>query len=441
MSSAQHYSATPDLSNSATFSAQFPIPAQANLDSLAASINQAHADAQAYASKAVERAKEAGDHLLLAKAQVRHGEWLPWLKQHCPRIAERTARSYMRLAGNWAQLNLKSATVADLTINEALALLAAPDEPDEPITGDLLPVDGPAPVPKNAAIVSISTPLVSKTDPRQMGYIGASPVAERDSNDWHTPARYIEAARSVLGSIDLDPFSSAKANETVKAARYFTVEDDAITMKGAWTPLLDDYPRDKAFVNPPYSRGVIDAAIARFLVELPRLSAAIVLTNNATETQWFQRLMKRCNAACFADHRIAFESPDNKQESGNTRGQVFFFFGPVYARMKFAKVFKKIGQISEMTPDLAEEINEPPTTPITAIRDSILDFPNPVAVGSKSNLALLIKSNDLEIEQLLESLLAELPRGTGKTKDQIRKLFRGMRREIAAMKKHMEAAS
>jgi hypothetical protein len=69
----------------------------------------------------------------------------PWLKQHCPRIAERTARSYMRLAGNWAQLNLKSATVADLTINEALALLAAPDEPDEPITGDLLPVDGPAP--------------------------------------------------------------------------------------------------------------------------------------------------------------------------------------------------------------------------------------------------------------------------------------------------------
>jgi phage N-6-adenine-methyltransferase len=274
-----------------------------------------------------------------------------------------------------------------------------------------------------------------------MGYIGASPVAERDSNDWHTPARYIEAARSVLGSIDLDPFSSAKANETVKAARYFTVEDDAITMKGAWTPLLDDYPRDKAFVNPPYSRGVIDAAIARFLVELPRLSAAIVLTNNATETQWFQRLMKRCNAACFADHRIAFESPDNKQESGNTRGQVFFFFGPVYARMKFAKVFKKIGQISEMTPDLAEEINEPPTTPITAIRDSILDFPNPVAVGSKSNLALLIKSNDLEIEQLLESLLAELPRGTGKTKDQIRKLFRGMRREIAAMKKHMEAAS
>lgn len=161
----------------------------------------------------------------------------------------------------------------------------------------------------------------SKADPKQLGYVGASPVAERDSNDWHTPARYIEAVKSVMGRIDLDPFSSAKANETVQAARFFTVADDAL----GETP----WNAGTLFINPPYGRGVIDAAVDRFLREWTQrhFQEAIVLVNNATETQWFQSLMMECSAICFTDHRIAFVSPDNKQESGNTRGQAFFYFG------------------------------------------------------------------------------------------------------------------
>ena len=42
--------------------------------------------------------------------------------------------------------------------------------------------------------------------------------------EWYTPAELIDAARDVLGGIDLDPASSAIANETVKAERYFTVD-------------------------------------------------------------------------------------------------------------------------------------------------------------------------------------------------------------------------
>ena len=182
----------------------------------------------------------------------------------------------------------------------------------------------------------------STADFRLLGYATAHPKPDRASNDWHTPARYIEAARGVMGSIDFDPYSSPLANETVKADRYFTKADNALHPQH-WTARPCN-----VWCNPPYGRGVIDAAVARFLVELPRLSAAIVLTNNATETRWFQSMLRECPAVCFTDHRIAFVSPDNKAVSGNTRGQTFFYFGG--NRGLFAEAFREFGRVLEVMP-------------------------------------------------------------------------------------------
>jgi len=38
-------------------------------------------------------------------------------------------------------------------------------------------------------------------------------------HDWHSPAQVIEAARTVMGGINLDPASCEAANEIVRAAR------------------------------------------------------------------------------------------------------------------------------------------------------------------------------------------------------------------------------
>lgn len=49
-----------------------------------------------------------------------------------------------------------------------------------------------------------------------------------NSPEWYTPSSIIEAARSCMGSIDLDPASCEEANERVKAKYYFTKEDDGL---------------------------------------------------------------------------------------------------------------------------------------------------------------------------------------------------------------------
>jgi hypothetical protein len=64
---------------------------------LAANIPRAHADVFAAAKTAAEHTINAGHALIEARGLLKHGEWLPWLSEHCA-LAERTAQLYMQIA-------------------------------------------------------------------------------------------------------------------------------------------------------------------------------------------------------------------------------------------------------------------------------------------------------------------------------------------------------
>lgn len=151
-------------------------------------------------------------------------------------------------------------------------------------------------------------------------------------NEWYTPAEFINSAREVMGSIDLDPASCEHANNTVAAAKYFSIEDDGLSHE--W--------RGNVWMNPPYSGGLISKFITRLneSVENGAVAQAVVLVNNATETQWFASLVKNASAIVFPTSRIRYLSVRG-EENTPLQGQAFVYIGN--NPWKFLEVFKAHG--------------------------------------------------------------------------------------------------
>jgi len=101
-----------------------------NLADLAERIREAQADIRNAEEAAASRALEAGRLLCQAKAECRHGDWLPFLGR--AGMAERQAQRFMQLARS----GLKSDTVSDLGgIKAALSYLA---QAELPTAGEVL---------------------------------------------------------------------------------------------------------------------------------------------------------------------------------------------------------------------------------------------------------------------------------------------------------------
>jgi hypothetical protein len=72
-------------------------------------------------------------------------------------------------------------------------------------------------------------------------------------------------------------------------------------------------------------------------------AAAIMLTHNNTDTEWFHEAAANCDAICFTRGRIKFCRGNGLAAASPPQGQAFFYFGNDVT--KFTAVFRDVGSV------------------------------------------------------------------------------------------------
>ena len=229
-----------------------------------------------FGRQAVEEAWRCGDALVAAKAETKHGDWLPALR--VAGITPDTAQRFMRLRQTYAE------------------------------------------IPQLAVFDSVFAALTSGKSPR---------AAAHDGNDeWYTPAGVVGAARAVMGRIDLDPASTSEANETVQAKAIYTVEDDGLTQP--W--------RGRVFLNPPFSAQLKRAFCDRLRESVASgdVTQAVLVTPIDISPQWGDVIRTCASAVALAVGSTPFYGPRG-EHGGPGFGHMVSYYGPNVER--FASVF------------------------------------------------------------------------------------------------------
>lgn len=160
-------------------------------------------------------------------------------------------------------------------------------------------------------------------------------VNNSGENEWYTPAKFIEAARQTMGSIDLDPASSELANQTVQAQTYYTSDDNGLTK--TWG--------GNVWMNPPYAQPLITqfTELLSDKFDSGEIKQACVLVNNATETNWFQRMLDSCTCLCLLKSRVKFIDKSGNPSGAPLQGQIVLYFGN--NSHSFEKAFSQFGKV------------------------------------------------------------------------------------------------
>lgn len=172
--------------------------------------------------------------------------------------------------------------------------------------------------------------------------------------DFWTPPFIVEAARSLMGGIDLDPATSVEANQkNVKAAAFYTKKANGLSLSwgstdkplrvwmnhpfsAGWTAcdenckrktcqkrghVYEDIPSNADWINK-----LVDEVAARRVVE------ACCITFASTSEAWFKPLLY--HPQCFLTPRTNYYLPNGELYPGVTKGSVVTYFGTRPKRFK-----------------------------------------------------------------------------------------------------------
>lgn len=215
-------------------------------------------------------------------------------------VSTRTVAAAAKVQAEAPQEVSKAVEAGSVSINLATQFVALPDED------------------KQDAVQAIAAQPEAAKEVIREAVKKAHVAHNSGENEWYTPAKHIELARAVMGGIDCDPATSEIANRTVKAETIFTAQDDGRAQ--TW--------HGRVWMNPPYAQPLMgdfaEAVSAKY--ESGEIEQACILVNNATETQWFQRMLQAASAVCFPKSRIKFLDPQGNP-GAPLQGQAIVYMG------------------------------------------------------------------------------------------------------------------
>jgi len=157
--------------------------------------------------------------------------------------------------------------------------------------------------------------------------------------EWYTPREIVDAARDVLGFIELDPASCVEANLTVRAEQIYTAADDG---------LRQDWQAASVWLNPPYGKEAGKSLQGLWSHHLGneyrarRVGAACLLVNAMTGNKWFAPLW--AYPLCFLSSRVHFVAPAGSGlKDQPTHSSVVAYMGP--QPETFAERFALLGHV------------------------------------------------------------------------------------------------
>jgi len=193
-------------------------------------------------------------------------------------------------------------------------------------------------------------------------------LINQDSGDVerYTCPKIMARVQSFFGQIDLDPASNNVANQTVKALRFYTEQDDGLSKEWKATNVWLNHPFHKGEMackpnckkkkcNDPktdkYRGHCITEDIPSNLQWMQKLLSEYKKGNfkeslnisfvNSSET-WCQLLLNE-GLQCFVSKRVEYHSPTGKKSGGVTKGSMITYLGS--RKVEFEALFGEIGAI------------------------------------------------------------------------------------------------
>lgn len=163
-------------------------------------------------------------------------------------------------------------------------------------------------------------------------------MLSHEAIEYGTPAHIAELARTCMGGIDLDPASDASFNQTIRATRYITKQQNGL--RYIW--------RGKVWLNPPYSKtaGKSNQEIwAKHLAKqyhVGNVNQACLLIRAALGYNWFETLWRKY-PCCVLRNRLCFIKPDGTTDGQAKYANAVLYFGQHYCT--FIDTFTPHGRI------------------------------------------------------------------------------------------------